>query len=110
MPSTPLAATDSLVQKDVADEGLLSHNSVTSLGGTKGSSPLSSKVATILSTSYSDAEFREALSLLDERGVKNDPRTRRQMRLDFQREVIDSNGEIIDGFGLVAEVRASLDC
>jgi hypothetical protein len=41
---------------------------------------------------------------LDERGVQNTAETRRQLRLDLQKEVIDSNGEIIDEFAKVAEV------
>lgn len=70
----------------------------------KTANPLSSKVTTVLSSSYADTEFREALALLDERGVLNTAETRRQLRLDLQKEVIDSNGEIIDEFAKVAEV------
>jgi hypothetical protein len=70
----------------------------------KVANPLSSKVTTVLSSSYADTEFREALALLDERGVSNTAETRRQLRLDLQKEVIDSNGEIIDEFAKVAEV------
>ena len=70
----------------------------------KAGNPLSSKATTILSSSYADTEFREALGLLDERGVLNTAETRRQLRLDLQKEVIDSNGEIIDEFAKVAEV------
>ncbi|GAB1317291.1 Golgi transport complex subunit 6 [Madurella fahalii] len=69
----------------------------------KTANPLYSKVTTVLSSSYADTEFREALALLDERGVLNTPETRRQLRLDLQKEVIDSNGEIIDEFAKVAE-------
>ncbi len=58
----------------------------------------------MLSSSYADTEFREALALLDERSVSNTAETRRQLRLDVQKEVIDSNGEIIDEFARVAEV------
>ena len=72
---------------------------------TKTANPLSSKVTSVLSSSYADTEFREALALLDERGVSNTAETRRQLRLDVQKEVIDSNGEIIDEFARVAEVR-----
>jgi conserved oligomeric Golgi complex subunit 6 len=70
----------------------------------KAVNPLSSKVTTVLSSSYADTEFREALALLDERGVSNTAESRRQLRLDLQKEVIDSNGEIIDEFARVAEV------
>ncbi|OTA95973.1 hypothetical protein M434DRAFT_393270 [Hypoxylon sp. CO27-5] len=67
------------------------------------SNPLSSKVTSVLSTSYADSEFRESLALLDERGISNTAETRRQLRLDVQKEVIDSNGKIIAEFGRVAE-------
>ena len=70
----------------------------------KAANPLSSKVTTVLSSSYADTDFREALALLDERGVSNTAETRRQLRLELQKEVIDSNGEIIDEFAKVAEV------
>ncbi|KAI1371025.1 oligomeric Golgi complex subunit 6 [Hypoxylon crocopeplum] len=67
------------------------------------SNPLSSKVTSVLSTSYADAEFRESLALLDERHISNNAETRRQLRLDVQKEVIDSNGKIVTEFGRVAE-------
>lgn len=70
----------------------------------RGTNPLAAKVTSVLSTSYSDTEFRDALSLVDERGIHNDARTRRHIRLDLQKEVIDSNAEIIAEFGCVAEV------
>jgi hypothetical protein len=73
--------------------------------GSKTTNPIASKVTAVLSTSYSDTEFRNALGLLDERGIVNDARTRRQIRLNLQKEVIDSNGEIISEFGRVSEVR-----
>lgn len=66
--------------------------------------PISSKITSVLSTSYADSEFREALALLDERGISNSAETRRQLRLDVQKEVIDSNGQIISEFGRVADV------
>ena len=70
----------------------------------KASNPLSSKVAAVLASSYADADFRDALTLLDGRAVQNSAETRRQLRLDLQKEVIDSNGEIVDEFGRVADV------
>ena len=66
--------------------------------------PFSSKVNGVLSTSYADSEFREVLSLMDERGLANSPEVRRQIRPQLQKEVIESNGEIIREFGHVAEV------
>ncbi|KAI1105410.1 oligomeric Golgi complex subunit 6 [Jackrogersella minutella] len=71
--------------------------------GGRASNPLSSKVTSVLSTSYADSEFRESLALLDERGISNTAEIRRQLRLDVQKEVIDSNGKIITEFGRVAE-------
>lgn len=62
------------------------------------------RITTILSTSYADSEFREALSLLDRRGIKNNPKDRRQLRLNVQRDVIQSNGKIVTEFGQVANV------
>lgn len=88
--------------------GPLSPQSPTLASSLRALNPLSSKVSTVLSTSYADSEFRDALSLLDGRGVGNTAGTRRQMRLNLQKEVIESNGEIIGEFGRVADV-SSLD-
>ncbi|KAI9798821.1 MAG: hypothetical protein M1825_004994 [Sarcosagium campestre] len=66
-------------------------------------SALSNKVSSVLSSSYADLDIREALGILDERGVTNTPETRRHLRLDAQREVVDCNAEIIEDFGKVAE-------
>lgn len=68
------------------------------------SNPLSSKLTSVLSASYADSDIRDALSVLDKRGLENNAETRRQLRLDVQKEVIESNGEIIREFGHVAEV------
>lgn len=67
--------------------------------------PLASKVTSVLSASYTDSDIRDALNLLDKRGIENDAETRRRLRLDIQKEVIESNGDIIREFGQVAEVR-----
>ena len=68
------------------------------------SNPLTTKVTSVLSASYADSDIRDALNLLDKRGVQNSSETRRQLRLDVQKEVIESNGDIIREFGHVAEV------
>jgi hypothetical protein len=68
------------------------------------SNALSSKVNSVLSASYADLEIRDALNLLDKRGIENTVETRRQLRLDIQKDVIDSNGLVIKEFGHVAEV------
>ncbi|KAF2101483.1 oligomeric complex COG6 [Rhizodiscina lignyota] len=67
------------------------------------SSALSSRITSVLSTSYADLEIRDALEILDARGVENTAETRRQLRTDVQREVIQCNGEIVKDFGAVAE-------
>jgi len=68
------------------------------------SNPLTTKVTSVLSASYADSDIRDALNLLDQRGLQNNSETRRQLRLDVQKEVIESNGDIIREFGHVAEV------
>ncbi|KAM3470216.1 hypothetical protein MY8738_009827 [Beauveria namnaoensis] len=64
---------------------------------------LATKVSAVLSASYSDAEFRGAVALIDHRGLKHDGRTRRRLRLDLQKEVIEKNGKILDDFGFVSD-------
>lgn len=71
------------------------------------SNPLAAKVTSVLSATYVDSDIRDALSLLDKRGLENSSETRRQLRLNVQKEVIESNGDIIREFGFVAEVRAT---
>ncbi|EPE34460.1 hypothetical protein GLAREA_10154 [Glarea lozoyensis ATCC 20868] len=67
------------------------------------SNPLAAKVTSVLSASYADSDLRDALDLLDQRNVVNNAETRRQIRLDVQKDVIESNGDIIKEFGHVAE-------
>lgn len=86
------------------DYGALSVQGVLNPTAGKGASSLSSKVSAVLSASYADTEFRESLALLDDRQVHSTSETRRTLRLDLQKEVIDSNGEIIDEFDKVAQV------
>ena len=66
---------------------------------------MSNKISNILSASYADLEIRDALQTLDARGVKDTPETRRNLRLDVQRDIIECNAEIVDDFGVVAKVR-----
>lgn len=88
----------------VSSPGPLSPGPPSPLGSAgRNLNPLSNKLTSVLSTSYVDSEFREALALLDQRGVSNSAGTRRRLRLDVQKDVIDSNGEIIAEFGRVAE-------
>lgn len=69
--------------------------------------PLSSKINAVLSTSFADGEFGEVLSTIDELELVNTPITRRQFRLQLQKNVIESNGEVVKDFSRVAEVRLS---
>ncbi|KAG5929687.1 hypothetical protein E4U42_005017 [Claviceps africana] len=79
----------------------------------KNSNSLPSKLVSVLSMSFSDPEFRETLSLLDQRHLLNNATNRRQIRLDLQKDVAECNGLVIDQFGRVAEqllhVKAVLD-
>ncbi|KAL9572986.1 hypothetical protein ACKAV7_002671 [Fusarium commune] len=94
----------SLPMRDASVSGLLAPDGYPQTPSTpRGITPLISKVTSVLSTTHSDTEFRDALALLDERGIQNDAETRRRVRLDLQKEVIDSNGEVIAEFGRVAE-------
>ncbi|KAF2773623.1 oligomeric complex COG6 [Teratosphaeria nubilosa] len=66
------------------------------------SNALQNRISSVLSASYADLEIRDALALLDDRGLKNSAETRRNLRLDVQQELIECNGEIIQDFGKVA--------
>ncbi|KAG9240397.1 oligomeric Golgi complex subunit 6 [Calycina marina] len=97
-------ATDYLVSKRVTNLGdsVGIPSEATTLQASR-SNPLSTKVTSVLSASYADSDIRDALSLLDKRNITNNAETRRNIRLDVQKEVIESNGEIIREFGHVAE-------
>ena len=66
----------------------------------------SSRITSVLSASYADADLREALRNLDRQHLQNSAETRRRFRLDVQKDVIQRNGDIIRDFAPVAEVRA----
>ncbi|OAA73773.1 ATPase, AAA-type, core [Cordyceps fumosorosea ARSEF 2679] len=70
----------------------------------KAANPLATKVSALLSTSYSDADFRSAVALIDHRGIRNDGKTRRRLRLELQKEVIENNGKVLDDFSSVSDV------
>lgn len=67
-------------------------------------SAVSSKITTLLSSSFADSDVRDAVAILDARGVTNGAETRRNLRQDAQKEVIDCNAEIVADLGKVAEV------
>jgi len=66
--------------------------------------PLLHRVTAVLSSAYSDTEFRETLSALDERATNHDAESRRQLRLHLQRDVIEHDGHVVDEFGKIADV------
>lgn len=71
------------------------------------STALSNRLTSVLSASYADSDIRDALETLSVRGIHNTAETRRQLRLDVQKEVVDSNAEIVRDFGNVAEVSSA---
>lgn len=70
------------------------------------SNALSNKLSAVLSASYADSEIRDALRILDEKEIRNTAETRRRLRLDVQKEVIQRNGAVVQEFRFVAEVRS----
>ncbi|ETI24970.1 hypothetical protein G647_04340 [Cladophialophora carrionii CBS 160.54] len=63
---------------------------------------LTTKLTSVLSSSYADHEIRDTLRLLDARGVQNDEDTRRHLKANAQKEVIDCDARIVGDFGHVA--------
>ncbi|KAL6702986.1 Golgi transport complex subunit 6 [Coniothyrium glycines] len=101
-------STSSLQDRGIlASQNGLSPNSLAaapaSASAPRGATALSSRITSVLSASYADLEIRDALGILDARGAQNSAQTRRQLRLDVQKEVIQCNGEIVKDFGQVAE-------
>ena len=74
-------------------------------GSSKGANALSTKLASVLSSSYADSELREALRLLDIRKAQDNSAPQTDLKASVQKEVIDANGRIVNDFGDVAEVR-----
>ena len=91
---------DRIASPVVNGNGVLSPT--TPAAGAPRSSALQNRVTSVLSASYADLEIRDALSMLDERGLRNTPETRRNLRLDVQQELIECNGAIVKDFGKVA--------
>lgn len=72
---------------------------------TQRSTALTNRLTAVLSASYADSDIRDSLETLSLKGIHNSAETRRQLRLDVQKEVVDCNAEIVKDFGKVAEVR-----
>ncbi|KAJ5505627.1 Conserved oligomeric Golgi complex subunit 6 [Penicillium expansum] len=64
---------------------------------------LTNRLTSVLSASYADSDIWDSLETLSLRGIHNTAETRRQLRLDVQKEVVDCNAEIVKDFGKVAE-------
>ncbi|CAD6564789.1 MAG: Golgi transport complex subunit 6 [Alectoria sarmentosa] len=67
------------------------------------SNALSNKFSGVLSASYADSEIRDALHSLDENEIKNTAETRRRLKLNVQKQVIQRNGVVVQEYGNVAE-------
>lgn len=102
-----MTSTSYFTERNGAIPDLLSPSTPTTASAPR-SSALSSRITSVLSASYADLDLRDALETLDTRGFQNTQESRRNLRLDLQQEVIKSNGEIIQDFGQVAEVRTDL--
>lgn len=74
----------------------------------KRATALSAKISSALSTSYADSEIREALRLFDLRRAQTNNNDSYGLKALAEKEVIDSNAQVIDDFGHVAAVRHSL--
>jgi hypothetical protein len=92
-----------------ASQNGFSPASPSAVPASRGTNALSNRITSVLSASYADLEIRDALETLDSRGIQNTAETRRQLRLDVQKDVIQCNGEIVKDFGEVAEVRWNID-
>ena len=103
MDSTYFSSSDSVPYNDLTSPLSPSGDTLSS----RKVNALSTKLATVLSSSYADSEIREALRLLDVRATGNDEDLRRNLKFDAQKAVIDANARIVDDFGQVAEVRPS---
>ncbi|KAL9625109.1 MAG: hypothetical protein Q9160_000838 [Pyrenula sp. 1 TL-2023] len=101
MAGDTLLADDILLQ-DVEQSGL------TPTAGLAGrSNAFTNKLTSVLSVSYADSDTRDALEILDGKHVSNTAETRRRLRLDAQKEVIDCNGAVVRDFGKVADVSSA---
>lgn len=98
MAGSTLATEDILIQD-------IEQSSLTTTAGPAGpSNAFANKLTSVLSVSYADSDTRDALEILDGKRLSNTAETRRRLRLDAQKEVIDCNGAIVQDFGKVADV------
>ena len=71
---------------------------------TRRSNVLTTKLTSVLSSSYADSEIRDALRVFDQRHKHDDPDTDFDLKYEAQKEVIEANTRIIKDFSEVAKV------
>jgi len=60
------------------------------------------RISSILSTSYSDLEIKNALQTLDSQKITSNDR--KDLRLDLDQELVKGNGDVVKDFSQVAQV------
>lgn len=78
------------------------------LSSAKRNNALTSKLTSVLSSSYADSEIRDALRVFDGRYGRNELGSDFDLKYETQREVIEANARIIKDFSEVAKVRMPL--
>ncbi|RPA76068.1 oligomeric complex COG6 [Ascobolus immersus RN42] len=71
------------------------------------SDALQRKVSTLLSTSYTDASLAQAITILDTR-FSNSEEARKRLQQDVQKDLIESDGQIILEFSKIADQLAQI--
>jgi conserved oligomeric Golgi complex subunit 6 len=98
-----MTASSTFVQDD--RDGLLSPEGDGS--SVKRANALSARISTVLSTSYADTEIRQALRLFELRhsqGGSDASYGSSDLKALAEKEVVDSNAQVVDDFGHVAAV------
>lgn len=69
---------------------------------------LQRKVSALLATSYTDAGLKQAIEILDSRFGSNSEEASRRLQQDVQKEIIESDGQIILEFSKIADQLAQI--
>lgn len=77
------------------------------LSSAKRNNVLTSKLTSVLSSSYADSEIRDALRVFDGRYGRDELDSEFDLKYETQREVIEANARIIKDFSEVAKVIAT---
>ena len=78
------------------------------MSSAKRNNALTSKLTSVLSSSYADSEIRDALRVFDGRYGPNELGSDFDLKYETQREVIEANARIIKDFSEVAKVKTPL--